>query len=307
MDLLLLNLLQAPVLFFVIGLIAAFVKSDLEIPGMKAIGIYLLAAIGLHGGLAIGKSGFTIESSRVYLAATGLAILTPFVAYWFLRQFLPRVTAAATAAAYGSVSAVTFMAASAFLESAGLSYGGHMIAALALMEWPAIVVGLLLARRRQVKDAWQSLNCGSVLVLIGALLVGLIISGKEWGRVQPFFHELFPGILCLFLLGLGVDAGRRVHDLKTVGWRLLVFGISFPIAMALTALGIAKMLQLSPGDALLLMVLSASASYIAVPAAMKVSLPEADSTVYLTAAIAITFPFNIVLGIPAYAALIKFI
>lgn len=311
MDLILINLLQAPILFFVVGIIAAALKSDLEIPGMKGIGIYLLAAIGLHGGVALASTGVTRETSSVLVAAMVLALSTPLVAYWFLKQFLAKITAAATAAAYGSVSAVTFMAACAFLDRTEQDYSGHMIAALALMEWPAIVIGLWLARRGHKQDKstslLSSLSCGSVIVLIAGLLIGISMGDKEWSRMQPFFHELFPGVLCLFLLGLGIEVGKRVPELKKVGWRLLVFGLSFPIVLSIAALAVAQFLDLSRGDALLLMVLSASASYIAVPAAMKVSLPEADSSVYLTAALAITFPFNIVLGIPSYAFLTKFI
>lgn len=313
MELMLQNLTQPPVLFFALGLVAALVKSDLEPVGMKLLVVYLLVAIGLRGGVELSHGGMAAGAGGLLVAATICAFVAPLAAFVFLRRFLEPATAAATAAAYGSVSAVTFLAADTFADSLGWASGGYMVAALALMEWPAILVGVYLAGRWRQSGAvgssiWKKcLTCGSVMALLGALGIGLLTGEAGWSKVSPFFHTPFSGVLCLFLLGLGIDAGRSLGGLRSAGWKLPAFAISFPLVMACAGVGVSWVLNAQAGDALLFTTLFASASYIAVPAAMRLSLPEADPGVYLTAALAVTFPFNILCGIPLYSQVIEFV
>lgn len=313
MNLLAQNLTQPPVLFFLLGAGAALAKSDLKPAGMSFLVLYLLAAIGLRGGVELSHAGITAETFRLMAAALGGAIVLPFAAFGVLRRFLDRPTAAATAAAYGSVSAVTFLAAVELLKFIDWPFGGHMVAALALMEWPAILVGVLLAGSGSALAAGgmsavlkKGFTCGSVVVLVGSLLIGYAAKDAGWAKISPFFQTPFAGALCLFLLGLGIEAGRSLGTLRFVGLKLAAFAILFPIATALLALGLGGVIGAGRGDVLLLMTLYASASYIAVPAAMRLALPEADPAVYLTGALAITFPFNVLIGIPVYALLVRF-
>jgi len=314
MNLLAQNLTQPPVLFFLLGAGAALVKSDLKPAGMSLLVMYLLAAIGLHGGVELSRAGMKVEALGMLAAALFGAVVLPFAAYSILRKFLERSTAAATAAAYGSVSAVTFLAAAAFLKSIDWPTGGYMVAALALMEWPAILAGVFLASSGPssvnggMRDAMKKcLTCGSVVVLVGSLVIGYVCGDAGWSKISPLFYTPFAGALCLFLLGLGVEAGRSIGTLRSVGFKLAAFAILFPLASSLLALGLGYVLGGSKGDVLLLMTLFASASYIAVPAAMRLALPEADSAVYLTSALGMTFPFNVLVGIPLYALLVKFL
>jgi len=231
-----------------------------------------------------------------------------------LRARLDSANAAALAATYGSVSAVTFIAATSFLERAEVPFGGHMVATMALMESPAIVIGVLLHRRARGGErpagAWKELvreafMNGSVFLLVGSLVVGFLGGEKGADSVRPLVYDLFKGVLCFFLLDMGIVAARRIGDLVRAGWSLAAFAVVAPLASAFVAIGLARMLGMSPGDALLLAALAAGASYIAVPAAMRLAIPEANPSLYVPMALAITFPFNVIVGLPLYFGAIR--
>lgn len=304
------NLLSPPVLFFFIGLVAAVFKSDLEFPAAvaKALALYLLVAIGFSGGVELAHEGFGFGTAKTLAACLALAFLVPLWVYWMVSKFFRKVDAAAIAATYGSVSAVTFITAAAFLDRAGIPYNGTMIAAMALMESPAILVGLWLAKggglpwKLLVREALLN---GSVVVLLGSLVIGMLATPQSVESLQPFTKGIFPGVLCLFLLDMGIVSGRRFGDLVRAGARAVVPALVFPPLHAAIAILLAHVLGLAAGDALLLAVLAAGASYIAVPAAMRVALPEANPGLYVPMALAVTFPFNILLGIPLYLAIIQ--
>ncbi len=315
-DLILSNLLNPPVLFFLLGILAVLVRSDLELPAPipKALSLYLLLAIGFKGGVALRES-----NGALALPALGAALLmslaVPLYAFPILRRRLNLPDAAATAATYGSVSAVTFVAATAFLQRLGVPQGGYMTAALALMESPAIVVGVLLARMSRQSDGagqgqlsalvHEALFNGSVLLLVGSLIIGYAVGATNGESLKPFAETLFPGLLSLFLLDMGLVVGRRLGDLRQMGGFPVAFAFGFPLINAALGLGLARLIGLPVGDALLFVVLCASASYIAVPAAMRQALPQANPGFYVTMALALTFPFNVVLGIPMYLSVIR--
>ena len=308
------NLLSPAVLFFVLGLIAALTKSDLKFPEPLYVGltIYLLIAIGFKGGVAISAAGL----AKVWLpalAAMALGALIPLWTYPLLRfgGKLPGVDAAAIAAHYGSVSAVTFIAATNYLKVIDQPFENYATAFLAVMESPAILVGVVLGKMA-TKTAGESTSASlrtamhealfgrSIFLLVGALVVGALCGKPGMEKVEAFFVTPFQGVLALFLLEMGVVAGRRVGDLRKVGPFLLGFGILVPIVNGALGVLLGKLTGLELGGATLLGVLSSSASYIAAPAAIRMSLPEANPTLYLTSSLAITFPFNITLGIPIY-------
>ena len=308
------NLLSPAVLFFVLGLIAALTKSDLKFPEPLYVGltIYLLIAIGFKGGVAISAAGL----AKVWLpalAAMALGALIPLWTYPLLRfgGKLPGVDAAAIAAHYGSVSAVTFIAATNYLKVIDQPFENYATAFLAVMESPAILVGVVLgkmATKRAGESTSASLRTAmhealfgrSIFLLVGALVVGALCGKPGMEKVEAFFVTPFQGVLALFLLEMGVVAGRRVGDLRKVGPFLLGFGILVPIVNGALGVLLGKLTGLDLGGATLLGVLSSSASYIAAPAAIRMSLPEANPTLYLTSSLAVTFPFNITLGIPIY-------
>jgi hypothetical protein len=306
------NFLNPPVLFFFLGIIAVLVKSDLEIPAPipKFLSLYLLFAIGFKGGVELAKSGVTQAVVLTIAAAMLMACIVPVYTFFILRWKLDTYDAAAIAATYGSISAVTFITASAFLSELEIAFDGYMVAALALMESPAIIVGLILvnvftAEQGKREFAWSEvlkdafLN-SSVFLLIGSLVIG-VLTGEHGGEVlAPFTQGLFYGILTFFLLDMGLVAARRLKDLQKTGVFLISFAILIPLLNAGIGLLIAKFIGMSQGDALLFAVLCASASYIAVPAAMRLTVPEANPSLYVSTALAITFPFNIVVGIPLY-------
>ncbi len=322
-SLILSNVLNPPVLFFFIGLTAVFLKSDLEIPQPipKLFSLYLLFAIGFKGGHELHESGVTPEIAMTLLAAVVVAAVVPIYSFFILRLKLDLYNAAAIAATYGSISAVTFVTASSFLARLNVDFGGHMVAALALMESPAIIVGLLLVRifanrnpdngdREPEAFNWgevlrESCLNGSVFLLVGSLLVGLVTSQQGWESLKPFTGEMFYGVLTFFLLDMGLVAARRFGDLRKGGSFLIGFSILMPILNAILGIAIAAFLKMSAGDALLFAVLCASASYIAVPAAMRLTVPEANPSLYISMALAITFPFNIIIGIPIYFQIIQ--
>ncbi|MGI0491106.1 sodium-dependent bicarbonate transport family permease [Alkalinema pantanalense CENA528] len=317
-SLLLFNILNPPVLFFFSGMLAKLVKSDLEIPPPlpKLFSLYLLMAIGFKGGYEIAESGFTNEIALTLATSVAMACLIPIYSFFILRLRLDVYNAAAIAAAYGSISAVTFVTAGSFLNKLGIDFGGHMVAALALMESPAIIVGLLLVRMYAAKKqetesmSWKELLReaflnGSVFLLMCSLVVGLLTGEAGWEKMKPFVNDLFYGALAFFLLDMGLVSAKRLGDLRKAGSFTVGFSIFMPVFNAILGILIARFLGMTVGNALLFSVLCASASYIAVPAAMRMSVPEANPSIYISMALALTFPFNIVVGIPVYLEIIK--
>ena len=312
------NLLNPPVLFFFLGVLACVVGSDLEIPQPlpKFFSLYLLLSIGFKGGVELAKSGFHSEVACTLAAAVGMAMLLPAITFFILRRKMDVSNAAAVAATYGSISAVTFIAATSFLSLLNLKFSGYMVAAMALMESPAIVVGIALARltatRKERGFDWSELLRdaffnGSVLVLVGALVIGMM-TGEAGGKaLAPFTTDIFKGMLCLFLLDMGLVSARRLGAIKQLGAFPIGFALAVPLASAALAILLARLIGLGCGDALLFTTLCASASYIAVPAAMRMALPEANPGLYVTMSLAITFPFNIILGLPLYMGVINHI
>ncbi len=321
------NLLNPPVLFFFLGMFAHLVRSDLEVPQPlpKFFSLYLLLSIGFKGGVELSHSGFGGPVGPTLLAAMGMAVAVPVWTFFVLRRRLDVANAAAVAATYGSISAVTFIAATTFLGQLGIPSSGYLVAAMALMESPAIIVGIALARLVAEKDgkdegdrkdrpafSWGHLwrdafFNGSVLMILGSLVIGLL-TGESGGKaLSPFTGDIFRGMLCLFLLDLGIVSARRLADARTLGWFPVAFAFLVPLVNATAALGLAHLLGLGRGDALLFCVLCASASYIAVPAAMRLAVPEANPGVYVTMALALTFPFNLTVGLPLYMAAVDYL
>jgi len=305
------NLLNPPVLAFFMGMLAVFLKSDLEIPAPipKLFSLYLLFAIGFKGGVELAKSGFNQQVALTILAAMLMSMLVPLYTFFILRIKLDSYNAAAIAATYGSISAVTFITATSFLKELGIDFDGYMVAALALMESPAIIVGLILVsvfggeEKREI--VWpevlqEAFLNSSVFLLIGSLIMGILTGEHGWEVMSPFTQDLFYGVLTFFLLDMGLVAASRIKDLQEAGIFLIGFAILIPIVNAAIALVIAKLIGMPKGDALLFSVLCASASYIAVPAAMRLTVPEANPSLYISTALAVTFPFNIIVGIPMY-------
>lgn len=318
MDLALLtqNLLSPPILFFALGMIATLVRSDLDLPAAvtRALSIYLLMSIGIHGGVELSRTGFTGQVGMTLAVAIAASALLPIASYAILRRWLDPSNAAAIAACYGSVSVVTFVTAAGFLDRAGIAYSGSMVAAVALMESPAIVTAVLLGRRGMSRaDAnagtvptptrsvlHEALTNGAVILLIGSLLIGLATSDRGWIALKPFVKDPFQGLLCLFLLDMGLVAAKRLRDLRRSGPALFIFALVAPIVQATLGAGSAALLGLSRGDGMLLAVLFGSASYIAVPAAMRIALPKANPSLFVPMALAVTFPLNITIGLPLY-------
>jgi uncharacterized protein len=320
-SLILSNILNPPVLFFFLGMLAIFLKSDLEIPPPlpKLFSLYLLLAIGFKGGYELEESGINPQMVLTLLAAVLMASLVPVYSFFILKIKLDAYNAAAIAATYGSISAVTFITAQSFLKVLSINSDGYMVAALALMESPAIVVGIILVRifgKSKEKESESSefswsevlreafLN-GSVFLLVGSVLIGILTGEKGWEKLQPFTQGIFYGTLSFFLLDMGMVAARRIKDLSKTGSFLIAFSVFMPVANAIIGIIIAKIIGISQGNALLFAVLCASASYIAVPAAMRMTVPEANPSLYVSMALALTFPFNIIVGIPLYMNIIK--
>ena len=309
--------LDPAILFFVFGMVAGALRSNLEIPPQisRFLSLYLLMALGLKGGFALAASGLTAEVSLSLGVGITLACVVPALGYLLLRRFLNGYDAAALAATYGSVSAVTFITAVQYLDQRGLPYGGHMAAAMALMESPAIVMAVLLANWVRRSDAepgrglpvgkvlHESLTDGAQLLLLGAMAVGLLSGEAGQAAMKPFAGDLFKGMLAFFLLDMGLLAARNMGQLKGKSPWLLVYAIAGPLAHAGLALALCAALGIGAGNAALLMVLAASASYIAVPAVIRQAIPEANPSLYFGMSLGLTFPFNILLGIPLYVHL----
>lgn len=309
------NFLDPAILFFVFGAFAGAVKSNLEIPQPIArfLSLYLLMALGLKGGFALHRSGFTLEIGLALGLAVFLAIIIPLMGYVVLRTKLNNYDAAAVAATYGSVSAVTFITATQALDQHGISFGGHMAAAMALMESPAIILAILLANKARAsasgashssgmsKILHESFTDGAQLLLLGAMVVGLVSGDNGQKIMAPFSIDLFKGMLAFFLLDMGLMAAKNFEGLMGKPPITLFYAIGAPLVHASIALGLCKLLGLPLGDTVLLMVLAASASYIAVPAVLRHALPEVNPALYMGMSLGITFPFNIIFGIPLYA------
>lgn len=317
-NLILSNVLNPPVLFFFLGMAAIILKSDLEIPNPlpKLFSIYLLLAIGFKGGYEISKSGINQEIAIILFVSILMAIVIPIISFFILRLKLDAYNSAAIAATYGSISAVTFITATSFLNQQGIPSDGYMVAALALMESPAIIIGLVLVKifaGQEKEDSefnWSEvlkeafLN-GSVFLLVGSLIIGVATGENGWHKLAPFTQEIFYGALTFFLLDMGLVAARRIKELKKSGLFLIGFSVLMPVFSAVLGIGIAALIGMSQGNALLFAVLCGSASYIAVPAAMRMTVPEANPSLYISMALALTFPFNIILGIPIYLGIIN--
>lgn len=305
------NLLAPTILFFVLGLIAAIARSDLSIPegAAKIMSIYLLLAIGFKGGAAVAKSGIDAQLSASLVAGMVLSFVLPFAAYGLLRLMtrLDGLNAAAVAGHYGSISIVTFVTAVSLLEARAVSSEGYLVAVAAVMEVPAIMSALWIAARNggvSVVDRSlfrHILGNGSIVLLIGSFAIGAITGESGLNDLHPFIVVPFTGVLALFLLDMGLSAGRSLLEhRKDISGGLLAFGCVMPVIGSLFGLTLAKLIGLSTGGTFLLMVLSASASYIAVPAAMRLALPQAKPGIYLTLALGVTFPFNLTIGMPLY-------
>ncbi len=314
MDTVFATLASPVILFFILGMLAAFARSDLNIPEAiaKGLSIYLMIAIGLKGGVAVSKSGFTPDLIVAAAAGVALSFALPFFAFLLLTKFarLSRVNAAAVSAHYGSVSVVTFVTAVEILGRQALAPAGYMVAVLALMETPAIISGLLLARRGPAEATapagglWHEvLLNASVVLLIGSFLIGLIGGPEGFRPVEPLFEGLFRGILCIFLLDMGLVAGRRLIETRSLTSRAASLAVFLPIVNGTLGTVIGTVIGLDVASAAALGILAASASYIAVPAAMRLALPQADPGLYLSMSLGVTFPFNIILGIPLFAML----
>ncbi|UZQ54435.1 sodium-dependent bicarbonate transport family permease [Trichothermofontia sichuanensis B231] len=314
------NILSPPVLFFFLGMLAVLLKSDLEIPQPlpKLFSLYLLFAIGFKGGIELVKSGVNQEVALTLLAAIIMACFVPVYTFFILKAKLDTYNAAAIAATYGSISAVTFITASSFLQELGIDFDGFMVAALALMESPAIIVGLVLVNLFTAdRESGNQINWpevlqeaflnSSVFLLVGSLIIGVLTGTHGEEVLKPFSQGIFYGVLTFFLLDMGLVAARRLRDLSKTGPFLIAFSVVIPLLNATLGILIAKVIGMSQGDALLFAVLCASASYIAVPAAMRLTVPEANPSLYVTTALALTFPFNIIVGIPLYLYGIQFL
>lgn len=305
MDLVLNNLISPVVLSFALGMIARAVRSDLEIPSAvyQALSIYLLFAIGLKGGVALSNTSVAELASPV-VATLFLGLLTPMIAFYLLSGFgkISRIDAAATAAHYGSVSAVTFLAALEAIKIAGLTGDGYLPALVAILEIPGIIVGLLLARQNRaggIKSAIHEVLTGkSIFLLIGGMAIGALCGAEKIESVAPFFIVPFKGVLCLFLLELGIVAASRLSDMRQAGLRLIIIGCILPCINGLLGCTAGLLAGMSPGGAAVLGAMSGSASYIAAPAAVRIALPKASPGIYLTLSLGITFPFNLTIGIP---------
>lgn len=304
------NLTNPTLLFFVLGIIATAVKSDLEIPGTtsKFISLYLLFSIGFKGGQELAHSGFNNEIILSLLFGLVIASLIPLYTFFILKQKLSISDAGAVSATYGSVSAVTFVAAVSFLEAQKIFFGGHMVAVMALMESPAIIVGVILMRQFDKEGSTtklgeivkHSFTNGSVLMILGSLLIGLIADTKQAEGIKPFTTDIFKGFLAIFLLEMGMVTAKRFSAFRQYGWFAFLFALIVPAVNGILVAYISQFITHDAGNRFIFSVLAASASYIAVPAAMRMAAPNADPGLYIPMALGVTFPFNITIGLPLY-------
>jgi hypothetical protein len=310
-NLLIENLTNPALLFFVLGILSVYVKSDLEIPenSSKFISIYLLFAIGFKGGQELSHETFTFEIMWSILFGMGISVIIPLYTFFILKRKLKLYDAGAIAAAYGSVSAVTFVTAASYLETQSLSLHGHMVAIMALMESPAIIVGLLLItiyakdksntfKKRTVLR--HSFTNGSVMLILGSLVIGYLASEQQAEGIKPFTNDLFKGFLAIFLLDMGISSGKKLKSFFEFGWFPMVFAIIIPLFNGCLFTALSALVTDDISNRFMLGILAASASYIAVPAAMKITVPKANPGLFLPMALAVTFPINITIGMPLY-------
>lgn len=312
------NLTNPALLFFILGIIAVLVKSDLEIPpnSSKFISLYLLFAIGFKGGQELSHETFNTEIAASMLFGIGISMAIPIYTFFLLKKQLNPYNAAAIAAAYGSVSAVTFVTAVSFLEIQHLQLQGHMVAIMALMESPAIIVGLLLLtlskevdskelaikKRTVLKHAFTN---GSVLLILGSLCIGFMANAEQAEGIKPFTDDLFKGFLAIFLLDMGISSGKKLKAFFSFGWFPLVFAIVIPLINGCLVAVLSAAVTSDVSNRFIFAILAASASYIAVPAAMKISAPKANPGLYLPMTLAVTFPINITIGMPIYFLIVE--
>ena len=305
------NLTNPALLFFFLGLLAVKIKSDLRIPenSSKFISLYLMLSIGFKGGQELSHSELNLEIFWSLLFGVMLALVVPIYTDFILRRKFNVANSGVLAAAYGSVSAVTFVTAISFLEMQEIEFGGHMVAVMALMEAPSIIIGMILIsfyskneeNTLNIKDAIRhSVTNGSVVLILGSLIVGFLANDAQAEGIKPFTTDLFKGFLAVFLLDMGISSGKKLSDLVKKGWFALAFAIIIPIINGVLVAFITGLFVGEIGNRLLFAVLASSASYIAVPAAMKLAVPQANPSLYVPMALAVTFPFNITLGIPLY-------
>ncbi|MEI6310930.1 MAG: sodium-dependent bicarbonate transport family permease [Bacteroidota bacterium] len=310
------NLSNPALLFFALGIIAVYLKSDLEIPegSSKFISLYLLFSIGFKGGQELSHETFSIEILWSILFGISIALLIPLYTFFILKRKLNVWDAGAIAAAYGSVSAVTFVTAVSFLDSNHLALHGHMVAIMALMESPAIIIGLVLINLFQREETTtinksslikHSLANGSVLLILGSLLIGFLANAKQAEGIKPFTNDLFKGFLAIFLLDMGITSGKKLKSFFSFGWFPVLFAIFIPLLNGCLFAILSKLVTDDVSNRFMFAVLAASASYIAVPAAMKINVPKANPGLYLPMALAVTFPINITIGMPLYFYVIQ--
>jgi len=312
------NFFSPPILFFFLGMMATLLSVDLHVPKSLArfLSLYLLLVIGFDGGVQLAATSIGMQTVLPLVVAVCGALIIPLYAFFILRIRMKVPDSAAIAATYGSVSAVTFITATNLLANVGVSYGGYMVAALALMEAPAIIVGLFLVRQYDTgahfSDDYgavlrESFLNASVFLVLGSLFVGLVTGARGEAALHPFTHDIFKGMLSIFMLDMGIVAAKRMGDIGKKGVFLILFSILVPILNASVAILLGYALRFGIGDTLLLAVLFSSASYIAVPAAMRLAVPEANPSLYIPMALGITFPLNILLGLPVYLYVIRLI
>ncbi len=316
LDLLISNITNPAFLFFVLGVIAVKLKSDLEIPpnSSKFISLYLLFSIGFKGGQELSHETFSVEILWSMLFGIGISLLIPFYTFFILKRKMSIYDAGAIAAAYGSVSAVTFVTAVSYLDIQKLQLHGHMVAIMALMESPAIIAGLILMsiynkdesnNTNKLSVIKHSFTNGSVLLILGSLVIGLLANAKQAEGIKPFTNDIFKGFLAIFLLDMGITSGRKLSSFINNGWFPLIFAVIIPLFNGCAIALLSSIVTHDMGNRFMFAVLAASASYIAVPAAMKVAIPKANPGLYLPMALAVTFPLNITLGMPLYLFMSK--
>lgn len=316
LNLLIENLTNPALLFFVLGILAVALKSDLEIPAnsSKFISLYLLFAIGFKGGQELSHEKFTTEIAWSMLFGISISILIPLYTFFVLRRKLSVFDSGAIAAAYGSVSAVTFVTAVSFLESQQMALHGHMVAIMALMESPAIILGLILISLYNKEDTNQikkitvlkhSFTNGSVLLILGSLVIGYLASAKQADGIKPFTNDLFKGFLAIFLLDMGITSGRKLKSFFSFGWFPFLFALIIPLINGSIFAILSSLVTHDITNRFIFAILAASASYIAVPAAMKITVPKANPGLFLPMALAVTFPVNITIGMPLYFLIVQ--
>jgi hypothetical protein len=317
LNLLLDNLTNPALLFFLLGIIATRLKSDLEIPpnSSKFISLYLLFSIGFKGGQELAHSHFDLEIIYSAIFGVFIAIIIPVYCFFILKRKFSIENSGAIAAAYGSVSAVTFVTAISFLEIQKYTFSGHMVAIMALMEAPAIIIGVILMKffnkNEVIKTKMNSvvkhsLTNGSVLLILGSLLIGYLASDQQAMGIKPFTTDIFKGFLAIFLLDMGIVSGKKLNIFIKSGWFPVVFAIIIPLINGSLVALLSQFISNEIGNRFIFAILAASASYIAVPAAMKIVAPKANPGLFLPMALAITFPFNITFGMPIYLSIILY-